>query len=98
MAKVRKFSPFFDARVVPVEKINVLVAVNGTTYARFKADVDFKGGTQRRTVMAFGDQYETVRRGLRKGRPVTLTVQHENGTVKVIGYPRDKAEVPAIAA
>lgn len=89
MAKARKFSPIFDARVTPVEKITVLKAVNGTTYGRFQADVDFKGGTQRRNVMAFGDQFAAVRKGLRKGRPVVLAIQHDNGTVKVIGYPRE---------
>lgn len=97
MAKARKYSPIFDARVTPVEKVSVLVAKNGVTYGRFAADVEFKGGVQRRTAMAFGDQFEAVRKSLRKGRPVVLAIQHDNGTVKLIGHPRDKTETAQAA-
>ena len=92
MARSRKYSPIFDARVVPAEDIAVLTAVNDVKYVRFQADVTFKGGEQRRNVMAFGSNYESVRAMLRKGRPVMLAVQHDNGTVKVIGPPRDRTE------
>lgn len=88
----RRFSPIFVADVTLNNSV-----ISGKT----KADVPFKksaeatikkadGTTMVRTIMAFGNQLAEVNNSLRKGRTVKLAVQHDGGSVKVIGYPRDK--------
>ena len=89
MADRRKFSPIFTASVTPTASVAYATTAKGVPYAKFPATVGFKGGDAQRTVMAFGDQLAAVRKSLRKGRAVELAIQHDNGTVKVIGLPRE---------
>jgi hypothetical protein len=87
----KKFSGIFPAPVTPTGEINILTGKKGE-YARFQADVGMKGGVVPRTVMAFGPQLDAVRSSLETGVTVQLAVQKDGGTIKIIGFPRDKGE------
>lgn len=87
----RKYSPIFSARLT-LGAIAISAAKTGVEYAKAKAQVVLPSGQSvERTVMAFGDQLASVRDVLVEGNTVTLAVQHDGGTMKIIGHPREKA-------
>ena len=87
----RKFSPIFSADVT-LGSIASGTTKKGVPYVKSAATVTLPSGqTVPRMVMAFGEQLAAVRKVLRKGRTVKLAVQHDGGTMKIIGFPRPKA-------
>jgi hypothetical protein len=102
MTQNRKFSPIFNASIA-VGSIALLETKKGVPYAKSVSQVTLPSGqTVPRTVMAFGDQLSAVSDVFKEGATVTLAVQHDGGTMKIIGHPREKApaeEAPeAVAA
>ncbi|QAY80315.1 hypothetical protein [Sphingosinicella sp. BN140058] len=45
---------------------------------------------QVRTAMAFGELAQSVKSLLREGEPVTLAVQYDGATIKLLGPPREE--------
>ena len=87
----QRFNPIFTATVTPASVSNragkngKYTVLSGATIARDgQADIV-------RTVMAFGKARDAVLSGLRKGKPVELALQHDGGSVRVIGLPRAAA-------
>jgi len=93
--QTRKFSPIFNAPVTQTGEMIEKTTAKGVPYAKFQADVGMKGGVVPRTVMAFGDQLASVRDSLAIGQTVELAVQRDGGTIKLIGFPREKAAAAA---
>jgi hypothetical protein len=93
--KSRKFSAIFNAPVTQTGEMIEKTTAKGVPYARFQADVGMKGGVVPRTVMAFGDQLAAVRDALEIGKTVDLAVQKDGGTIKLIGFPREKVATAA---
>ncbi|AXK43909.1 hypothetical protein [Erythrobacter aureus] len=92
-ATARRFQPIFPALIVP-ETVEALRTAKGADYTRMTgAQVLRKGKAPiTRTVMAFGRSHDAVKNLLVPGKPVELAVQHDGGSIKVIGLPRAKAE------
>lgn len=88
----RTFRPIINAVVTPAS-VQTKTAANGTKYALLsKASVQIGDADPiERTVMAFGKSRDAVAGLLRKGRAVELAVQHDGGTLRVIGLPRAAA-------
>lgn len=93
--KTRKFSPIFNAPITPTGEMTEKTTRKGVPYVRFPAEVGMKGGPVPRTVMAFGDQLAAVRDSLKEGQTVELAVQRDGGTIKLIGFPREKVAAAA---
>ena len=92
---MRKFTPIFNATLTPLAAVAVATTKKDVPYGKFQANVALKGGDVTRTVMAFGDQFASVRDLLVEGQPVELAVQHDGGTLKIIGTPREKVAAAA---
>lgn len=90
MTKRRKFSKIFPATITFGDSVIVSETKGGVVYAKCEAQVEMSDGRKvARTVMAFGDQLMSVQPDFAPGNTVKLAVQHDGGTMKVIGYPRD---------
>ena len=92
----KRFSKIFTATVTFGDEITVSDTKNKVVYAKAPASVTLPGGqTVDRVVMAFGDQLMSVQPDFAPGNTVELAVQHDGGTLKVIGYPREQATAKA---
>lgn len=88
MARSRKFSPIFTADVT-FGAVSIAKTAKGAPYAKSRSTVAFPNGQVcERQVMAFDRQYESVKDLLVAGRTARLAVQHDGGTVKIVGTPR----------
>lgn len=87
-----KFKPIFVATITPAS-VQTKTAANGTKYALLSGASVRQGDSEPKTmtVMAFGKARDEVSKLLRKDRSVELAVQHDGGTLKIIGLPRAKA-------
>lgn len=94
MQNARPFSRIFTADVTINNSVTSGTTAKGVPFKKTAAATITKadGSTVTRTVMAFGDQLAEVGSRLRKGRTVSLAIQHDGGSVKVIGLPREKAQ------
>ena len=93
----RKSSPIFNAEVTFNNSFFAGTTAKGVAFRKSQgATLKLADGREiSRTVMAFGDQLAPVKNSLRKGRTVKLAVQHDGGSVKVIGFQRDKIAAAA---
>jgi hypothetical protein len=91
-SNARPFNPIFVAAITPAS-VSTRTASNGNKYAVMQgATIEQPGKDARQgTVMAFGAQRDEVAKLLRKGKRVELAVQHDGGTLRVVGLPRAKA-------
>lgn len=99
MAQTRKrkrFSKIFEATVTFGDEIVVSETKHRVVYARSPDTTVVlpDGSTVKRTVMAFGDQLMTIQPDVAPGGTVRLAVQHDRGTVKIVGYPRGAEPSP----
>src|SRR5690606_41621464 len=87
------FSPIFVATVTP-GAIERGMGKNNAPYAKMQNSKVQQGEKEalERTVMAFGNQLAEVESSLVEGQPVDLAVQFDGGSVKIIGFPREKTE------
>jgi hypothetical protein len=92
MSTARRFNPIFVATVTPAT-IDMKVSETKGAYTLMQAATVSKEGREDRslTVMAFGKAHEEVGIFLEPGQPIELAVQHNGGTLKVIGLPHAKA-------
>jgi hypothetical protein len=94
----RGFRPIFNATITPAS-IETKQSAKGSDYILMQgATVETSKRSGQRTVMAFGKSAEAVRDLLVSGQAITLAVQYEGGTVRVIGLPREEAPAEAAAA
>jgi hypothetical protein len=93
--QTRKFSPIFNATITPTGEMVESTTAKGVPYGKFQAEVGMKGGAVPRTVMGFGEQLASVRDSLVVGQTVELAVQRDGGTIKLIGFPREKVAAAA---
>ena len=93
-----KFSPIFVASITPAA-IETRTNVKGVAYAYLAGATVVRpnGKSDTRTVMAFGKSREAVAEMLREGETVSLAVQFDGATVKIVGLPREAAPA-AVAA
>ena len=95
----RAYRPIFVANVTPGDSIETKTSAKGSDYILMQgATVETKKGTNQRTVMVFGKSVDAVRDSLVSGRTVSLAVQNDGGSVRVIGLPREAAPAEAAAA
>lgn len=87
----RRFNPIFTATVTPAS-VSTRTGKNGK-YAVLAGATIAQNGKDPivRTVMAFGKARDAVAASLRKGKSVELALQHDGGSVRVIGLPRAAA-------
>ena len=86
----RRFSPIFVATITPAA-VETRQGAKGPYTVMPGATISKSGRADRQlTVMAFGKQRDEVEHMLTQGRPVDLAVQHDGGTLKIIGLPRAK--------
>ena len=90
--KRKRFSKIFPATITFGDTIVVSETKHNVVYARSpEAKVVLPdGSTVNRTVMAFGNQLMSVQPDIAPGGTVRLAVQHDRGTMKIVGYPRDE--------
>lgn len=89
-APVRKSKTIFIAKVTPAEIIDA-IDINNKPYLRMpNAHVKTTNTERPRSVMAFGKSFSTVRPSLIPGVPVDLVVQLDGGSMKILGFPREK--------
>lgn len=94
--KRRRFSKIFEATITFGDEIVVSETKHRVVYARSPETkvVLPDGSTVKRTVMAFGDQLMKVQPDIMPGGTVRLAVQHDRGSVKIVGYPRGAEPAP----
>lgn len=85
----RRFNPIITATVTPAS-VSTRQGKNGTYLVLSGATVERNGNSVQRTVMAFGKAVEQIGK-LRKGRAIELALQHDGGTMRVVGLPRAAA-------
>lgn len=96
MARNRKFSPIFQATVTFGDDMVVSNDKNGNIYGRVSGQVTYKdGSTLGRTIMAFGGALKAIQPHFLPGATVQLAIQHDEGTVVIVGMPREKRAVAA---
>lgn len=93
-SKKRPYRAIFTTTITPAE-IERRTASTGSPYLFLQgAGVEQKDGTVRnRTVMAFRrdeSELNAIEAMLQPGVPVRLAVQYDQGTLKIIGEPRDE--------
>ena len=85
----QRFNPIFTATVT-LGSVSNRTAKTGTAYA-VSSDCNVvlqNGETENRTVMAFGKARDALGKSLRKGRTLSLRVQRDGGSLKVLGLAR----------
>jgi hypothetical protein len=84
-----RFNPIFTVQATPAS-VSTRTAKNGTRYvvSQDSAIVLPNGNTETRTIMAFGKARDALGRSLRKGKQVSLRVQRDGGSLKVLGLAR----------
>lgn len=89
---MRTFRPTFVVTVTPSEVAHGDTA-KGQPYSSLKNATISREGRENvvRTVMAFGPTASEIASRLEPGKPVRLAVQHDDGTLRIIGLPRDVA-------
>lgn len=90
---MRKFRPTFTVTVTPVEAATVGDTSKGQPYASLRdAKVSRDGQPDIvRTVLAFGEPNSRLASNLEPGVPIRLAVQHDGGSLRLIGLPREDA-------
>ena len=89
---MRNFRPTFVVTVTPTE-IASSDTVKGQPYSTLKNAKISREGREDivRTVMAFGPASSSIAEHMVPGVPVQLAVQHDGGSLRIIGLPRKTA-------
>jgi hypothetical protein len=96
MARNRKFSPIFQATVTFGDDMLIADDKNGRIYGRVKGQVIYRdGSTKDRTIMVFGGALQAIQPHFVPGNTVQVAVQHDEGTVIIVGLPREKRPIAA---
>lgn len=97
MAKeaTRRAPTFFSAQITLTSEIEEGTTKNGEPYMKSRnATVQLRGGkTIERTIMAFGPRFTAVQDCLVPGKPVTFSLQGDDGTLIILGLPKAKASL-----
>lgn len=88
----RRFSPIFVADVTINNPIVGGKTMKDVPFMKTPSATITKpdGSSIERTLMAFGNQLSEVESSLVEGATVKLAVQYDGGSVKIVGYPREK--------
>jgi hypothetical protein len=90
------FKPTFviSVEIKPESTVTAGTGANGQPFASIKEAAIARNGRPdtRQTVVAFGPA-ASILASLEPSRPVQLAVQHNGGTLRVIGLPRAKIAV-----
>ena len=86
-AATRRFNPTFVVTITPTS-IETRAGAKGDYTVAENARISKEGrADQVRTVVAFGPHREKLSELLQVGRPVDLAVQHNGGSLKIMGEP-----------
>jgi len=90
MRASRKFRPTFLVTITPQEEVDSGRTSKDQPYSTLRNALVSRDGREDvvRTVMAFGQASSGLAAFLKPGKPVTVAVQHDEGTLRIVGEPR----------